>query len=75
MDLSEETGALDLLAGRLAQRFPSLEPQVVRSVVREAGRRFDDARIRGYVPLLVEHEALSVLRSRAVDEGGARAGG
>lgn len=66
MNVAEEIRSLDLLVGRLVQRFPAVEPRTIRDVVTRAHEGFDGAPIRDYVPVLVEHEAVAVLRGSAV---------
>ena len=42
---------------RLAARFPPLTADAVATAVDEARHRFDDARVRDFVPVHIEREA------------------
>jgi len=46
----------------LTREFPTLPPAVVASHVALAAQRFQDARVRAYVPVLVRAGARSELR-------------
>lgn len=48
--------------GRLQHRFPEEPAERVSAVVTEVSGELETARIRDYVPLLVEKEALARLR-------------
>lgn len=65
MDPAEESRCLDRLVGRLGERFPDIPPQVITEAVAESHRGFGGAPIRDFVPVLVEHEVVAGLRSRA----------
>ncbi|GAB1645828.1 three-helix bundle dimerization domain-containing protein [Krasilnikovia sp. MM14-A1259] len=51
----------------LQQRFPGLDDATVAGYVTDIHKRFDTARIRDFVPLLVEREAGRAL-TRLTDE-------
>jgi hypothetical protein len=60
---TEELRFIELMIVRLESRFPDLPSGMVRAVVDTACREFDGARIRDFVPVLVEREAVLALRS------------
>jgi hypothetical protein len=66
---------LELVSGHLKDRFADCadNAKIEAAVAREA-RRFDGARIRSFIPVLVEHAAGSSLRRarRAPPHAGAR---
>jgi hypothetical protein len=45
---------LDELTGRLARDYADVETDTVRSYVRAESDRFVDARVRSFIPVLVE---------------------
>jgi len=59
----ESSAALEV-TGRLQKKFPSLPAGVVADVVVNAFRALSGP-VRGFVPLLAEHEARDVLASMA----------
>jgi hypothetical protein len=59
-----ERTAIDEVYERLRRRFGSLEGQEVGSVVYGVADEFSDARVRDFVPVLVEHIAKDRLASR-----------
>lgn len=65
MTSQEECRAIAELIERLAMRFPQLPAEIVDEVVRLAHGRYVSARIRNFVPLLVEHDVVGELRVRA----------
>lgn len=77
-ELNEDV-ALDDILDRLAARFPTLDRARIEVVVGEEHERLAAARIRDFIPVLVEHESLKRLRKEAkatlppVDEAAARA--
>jgi hypothetical protein len=66
MDTSAERDALNEVARRLADRFEHLPPDLVRRVVDEVAAQHHAARIREFIPLLVEKQARDELRAHAV---------
>ena len=66
MDASAERDALNDVARRLAGRFEHLPPDVVRRVVDEVAAQHHAARIREFIPLLVEKQARDELRAHPV---------
>ena len=61
MDPSDEQRSLDELVERLHQRFPHVALTRVQDVVATAHHQFDGARVRTFVPVLVEHDATEQL--------------
>ena len=53
---------------RLIARFPTLALEHVVEVVQEEQNRMDGARVRDFIPLLVEHEATERLRLEAAPQ-------
>ncbi|HWI32223.1 MAG TPA: hypothetical protein VNT50_12085 [Microbacterium sp.] len=68
-DPETEFEALVYLADRLRLRFPEVEEDAVFALIAEELESFDGARLRDYVPVLVEHNVLR--RLRAVHHQGA----
>jgi hypothetical protein len=54
------------VADRLAHQYPSLPASTVSEVVQELHHRFDGARVREFVPLLVERRARTALDELSV---------
>ena len=63
MNPAEESRLIDLLVDRLVHRFPHVPAPTIREIVDRACRGLADAPIRDFVPVLVERDALSELRS------------
>lgn len=57
-----EFEALLYIAERLQQRFPEVSEDVLYQHIAEALESFDGARLREYVPVLVENNVLRRLR-------------
>ena len=60
-----EHHAVENVIARLTARFPSLSQDRVQQVVDEELARFEDGRVREYIPALVEHAADERLREEA----------
>ena len=60
-----EHHAVENVIARLTARFPSLIQDRVQQVVDEEFARFEDGRVREYIPALVEHAADERLREEA----------
>ncbi|OWY81557.1 hypothetical protein B9C99_12735 [Rhodococcus sp. BUPNP1] len=65
----DETLQIELVIERLVTRFPSVPPTDIEAAVRTAEKRFADAKIRAYVPLLIEKSV-----KREIGNGSALAG-
>jgi hypothetical protein len=61
MSTDSEARALDAVRDRLESRFPSTDPSVVRLAVDVSYQTLRGARIREYIPVLVEREATDKL--------------
>ena len=61
----DEAHAIDEVAERLADRFPTLERSHVEEIVQDEWRRLDEGRVRDFVPVLVEHDARGRLRKES----------
>ena len=58
-----EFEALVYFADRLRVRFPEVDEDTVFALIAEELESFDGARLRDYVPVLVEHNVLRRLRA------------
>lgn len=61
----QEAKAISRLIERLAVRFPQIPARTVEETVSSAHQAFEGARVRGFVPLLVEHDVLIQLKNLA----------
>ncbi len=66
---------LPLIVASLRARYPDLDPAVVQRCVEAAAQRFEDARIRTFLPTLIERSASEALRSQGLNSEGLRAEG
>ena len=57
-----EDAAVEHVAERLAEKFPEVPAEVIEDTVTEIHDSFDDAHVRDFVPVIVEHEAKGKLR-------------
>ncbi|CDJ99965.1 hypothetical protein MIC448_1990008 [Microbacterium sp. C448] len=64
-EITDEDAVMDQIAERLAARFPSTPIEQISAVVREAHLALAGAHVRDFVPVLVEREATSRLKSAA----------
>ena len=64
VDDSAERRALDEVTLRLTGLFQHLPPEVVTQTVNDLAGQLQAARIREFIPLLVEKEARDLLRTR-----------
>ena len=60
---ANEFEALVHLAQRLRSRFPEMGEDAVFALIADELESFDGARLRDYVPVLIEHNLLRRLRS------------
>ena len=65
MNEEEEANAISRLIERLVVRFPKVPTRRVEETVSSAHQAFEGARVRGFVPLLVEHDVLIQLKDLA----------
>ncbi len=61
----EEAKVISRLIERLVVRFPQFPAGTVEETVSSAHQAFEGARVRVFVPLLVEHDALIQLKELA----------
>ncbi|BDV31888.1 three-helix bundle dimerization domain-containing protein [Microbacterium terricola] len=60
-----ESEAIDHVVHRLRERFPDVPEAEVVAAVRAAHASMDDARVRDFVPVLVERAAKTTLKARS----------
>jgi hypothetical protein len=65
MSEEEEARAISQLIVRLVLRFPQLPARLVEEMVSSAHQSFAGARVRNFIPLLVEHDVLIQLKDLA----------
>ena len=63
MAIDDEAHAIDEVVDRLVERFPDIPRETVREVVDAQVAQFAGSTVRDFVPVLVEHEALELLRA------------
>ena len=63
MAIDDEANAIDEVVDRLVERFPDIPRETVREVVDAQVAQFAGSTVRDFVPVLVEHEALELLRA------------
>lgn len=56
-EILDEDAAFAEVVERLIERFPHTSPTQIGDAVREAQSQFEQARVRDFVPVLVEREA------------------
>ena len=59
--LQDETVALERAAERLSDRFPEVPKEQIDALVEEHYEQYEDAPVRDFVPVLVEHEVRTEL--------------
>jgi hypothetical protein len=64
-DPSTESSAIDTAIDRIATRFPDIDRARIQSLVHESARSLDGARVRDFIPVLIEHEVMDRLRAEA----------
>ena len=57
-----EDVAIDHVVDRLTSQFPSVPHEVIETRVTEAHASFEDAPVRDFVPVIVEHDVKEQLR-------------
>lgn len=63
MDRAEnEDVEVEHVVERLTGKFPSIPPEVVEETVTELHEELDEAPVRDFVPVIVEHDAREKLR-------------
>lgn len=61
--MQAEQKTVDTLVGEITRMFPQHSPQRIRAVVLDHWTRFDGARVRDYLPVLVRLRVISDLRT------------
>ncbi|MEY9951501.1 three-helix bundle dimerization domain-containing protein [Leifsonia sp. EB34] len=59
--LQDEAVALEHAAERLSDRFPEVPKEEIDQLVEERYEQYEDAPIRDFVPVLVEHDVRTEL--------------
>lgn len=65
MDKNTEEANLHRVVERVAERYPTVDRDRVESVVDDEVHQLDDANVRDYIPVLVEHQVVERLRDEA----------
>jgi len=65
MDTEKEKEAVERVADRLAEKFPDVDREHIEDVVHGEYDALADAKVRDYIPLLVEHESREDLTDEA----------
>ena len=55
-----------LLVARLQERHPTAPPALVRQTIDDAVERFSTARVRAFLPILIERTAAEALRQASI---------
>lgn len=61
----EEEKHIDEVVARLGRRYPGVDAITISNVVHDAWTHFESARVREFVPLLVERNASQALKGTA----------
>lgn len=61
---ADESKALEEMIERLQQRFPDASRETVVNAVEQARAAHDDAKVRDFVPVLIEKEAKARLKGK-----------
>jgi 5-carboxymethyl-2-hydroxymuconate isomerase len=61
--MQAESKTIDALVAEIAGMFPQYSPLRIRAVVLHHWARFDEARVRDYLPMLVRLRVISELRA------------
>lgn len=65
--LGDESVALEHAADRLSARFPEVAREDIDRLVDEHREEYEDASVRDFVPVLVEHDVKAELREGVDD--------
>lgn len=60
----DESKAISEIVQRLRERFPEATPEAVADAVEYARTTFSDAKVRDFVPVLIEKEAKARLKGK-----------
>ena len=64
MPIDDEDKAIDEVVDRIADKFPAVERDKVQEAVETHRDQFDEAAVRDFVPVLVEHQVADELRTQ-----------
>ena len=62
-----EQRSVDEVIERLADKYPGVDPELIREIVAEEHHGFDDRPVRDFVPVLVEKSAKKRVEALAAD--------
>jgi CRISPR/Cas system-associated exonuclease Cas4 (RecB family) len=65
----QEREAIDALVARLSKKYPNVSKSDVQEIVQSQYSRLKDAKLRDYIPVLVEHSSKQVLKKRNTKRG------
>jgi hypothetical protein len=60
-----ESISIDAVIHRIAARYPDIDRSRIESLVSDSTHRLDGARVRDFIPVLVEHDVMEQLRAEA----------
>ncbi|TDN91510.1 hypothetical protein [Microbacterium sp. BK668] len=60
----DESKAMEEIAERLQERFPEASRQTIVDAIEKARAGFDGAKVRDFVPVLIEKEAKAHLKGK-----------
>jgi translation initiation factor 2 alpha subunit (eIF-2alpha) len=60
----QEREAIDAVTSRLKKKFPDLPKSSIEQIVEDQYKQMSSARLRDYIPVLVEHAAKQTLRAK-----------
>ncbi|WP_347977480.1 DUF3562 domain-containing protein [Microbacterium sp. ProA8] len=60
-----EAISIDAAIHRIATRYPDIDRSRIESLVSDSAHRLDGARVRDFIPVLVEHDVMEQLRAEA----------
>lgn len=61
----DESAAFEHAAERLSERYPEVPREHIEELVEKHREEFDEAPVRDFVPVLVEHDVKAELREEA----------
>ncbi len=62
-----EDAAIDHVVDRLTSQFPSVPVEEIETRVTEVHASFDEAPVRDFVPVIVEHDVKDQLRDEGIN--------
>ncbi|MDM7831480.1 three-helix bundle dimerization domain-containing protein [Cellulomonas edaphi] len=67
MPIEDEDKAIGEVVDRIAEKFPAVERERVQEAVETHKSQFDEAAVRDFVPVLVEHQVTDELSTQDGD--------